>query len=532
MRRLAIPALKPVDVCRKLVFSIPTHGATMTSITGQLAGRHLLDRRRFLQNTATGLSEIALAVLLSKQRLLAGEEETRPTVSGKTPIRPKIDPARPFAPRDPHFQAAAKNVLVIFCSGACSHLDTFDYKAELVKRHGQPLPGADDLVTFQGKQGNLTRSPWEFKPRGECGKMISELVPHLGELADDICFLHSIKGKTNTHGPGENYMSTGFTLDGFPSLGAWTTYALGSENENLPAYVAIPDPRGTPQSSVNNWGPGFLPAAFQGTDFNAAQPIRNLARPKTISRDRDAATRDFLQRLNERHLERFPGDTELAARISSYELAARMQLSVPAVSDLSTEPASILKLYGADDAENRLKASYARNCILARRLLEQGVRCVQLFNGAYQTGGEGVSNWDGHKKIAEQYSVHGPVLDQPTAGLLQDLKQRGLLKDTLVVWCTEFGRMPTFQKGASGRDHNPDGFTCWLAGAGVKAPFTYGATDEFGYKAVENVVDVHDFHATILHLLGLDHERLTFYYNGLERRLTDVAGRVVRDVLA
>jgi hypothetical protein len=231
-------------------------------------------------------------------------------------------------------------------------------------------------------------------------------------------------------------------------------------------------------------------------------------------------------------LERYPGDSELAARIASYELAASMQLSIPEVSDLSTESTTTLAAYGADDASNPLKASYAKNCLLARRLLEKGVRFVQLFNGAYQTGGEGVSNWDGHKALEQQYSLHGPVLDQPTAALIQDLKQRGLLKDTLVVWCTEFGRMPTFQKGASGRDHNPEGFTCWMVGAGVKAPFTFGATDEFGYKAVENVVTVHDLHATILHLLGLDHERLTFYYNGLERRLTDVHGHVIRDILA
>lgn len=362
--------------------------------------------------------------------------------------------------------------------------------------------------------------------------MISDLLPQLGELADDLCFIHSMRGKTNTHGPGENFMSTGFTLDGFPSVGAWTTYALGTENENLPAYVAIPDPRGAPQNSVNNWGPGFLPAAFQGTDFNAARPIRHLARPATIAPAADRQTREFLQELNTRHATRFPGDSELSARIASYELAARMQLSVPEVTDLSRESATTLAQYGADDAENPLKAQFARNCILARRLLEQGVRFVQVFNGAYQTGGEGVSNWDGHKVLHEQYSVHGPVLDQPVAALLKDLKQRGLWKDTLIVWCTEFGRMPTFQKGASGRDHNPEGFTCWLAGAGVKAPLSYGATDEFGYRAVENIVGVHDFHATILHLLGIDHERLTYYYNGLERRLTDVEGSVVRDLLA
>ena len=481
------------------------------------------DRRMFLGYTANGLSGIALAALLHREGLLAADQ---------SPQSPQIDPAAPFAARPPHFESKAKNVLMIFCSGACSQIDTFDYKPELIKRHGEPMPGAGDLVTFQGKQGNLTKSPWEFKPRGQCGKMISELVPMIGELADDLCFIHSLTGKTNTHGPGENFMSTGFTLDGFPSVGAWVAWALGTESQDLPSYVAIPDPRGTPQASVNNWGCGFLPAAYQGTDFNASKPLRNLVRPPNVLPVTDEATRDFVQRMNRRHLAEFPGDSELAARISSYELAARMQLSVPEVTDLSTESAATLKMYGADDSVNKLKASYARNCILARRLVEKGVRFVQLFNGAYQTGGEGVSNWDGHKQLQEQYSKHGPVLDQPTAAVLRDLKQRGLLQDTLVVWCTEFGRMPTFQAGASGRDHNPAGFTAWLAGAGVKAPFSYGATDEFGYKAIENVATVYDFHATILHLLGIDHERLTYYHNGIQRRLTDVHGQVLMDVLS
>ena len=483
----------------------------------------LLNRRNFLNSTAKGLSGIALSSLFQQDALLASE---------KSPIRPDIDPKHPFRSRNTHHPAKAKKVLVIFCSGACSQVDTFDYKPELIKRHGQPLPGGEKLVTFQGQQGALTKSPWEFKPRGESGKMVSELVPNLAGLADDMCFIHSMTGKTNTHGPGENFMSTGYTLDGFPSMGAWTTWALGSESEDLPAYVAISDPRGTPQSSVNNWGPGFLPAAYQGTEFNATKKLGNLDIPKGTTAQADRATRDFLKRINERHLARFPGDSELAARISSYELAARMQLSVPEVTDLSTESASTLKEYGADDTKNRLKADFAKNCILARRLLEKGVRFVQLFNGAYQTGGEGVSNWDGHKKIQEQYSKHGPVLDQPCAALLKDMKRRGLLEDTLVVWTTEFGRMPTFQKGASGRDHNPDGFTTWLMGAGVKAPFTYGASDEFSYKAAENITTVYDFHATILHILGLDHERLTYYHNGFERRLTDVHGHVIKDILA
>ena len=490
-----------------------------------------LTRRAFLGRAERGLGGIALLSLL-KEAGLGDAGPNAAQAAAPSSLRPQIDPARPFAARNPHFEPKAKNVLVIFCSGACSHVDTFDYKPELIARHGQSMPGGDELVTFQGAQGNLTKSPWEFRPRGQSGKMVSELVPQLGELADEMCFLHAVTSKTNTHGPGENFMSTCQTLDGFPSAGAWITWALGSENADLPAYVAIPDPRGTPQSSVNNWGPGFLPAAFQGTDFNASNPIRNLERPSSVSAETDKATRSFLQRLNQRHLERFPGDTEFAARISSYELAARMQLSVPEVSDLSSESASTLKMYGADDTENPLKAGFAKNCILARRLLEKGVRFVQLFNGAYQTGGEGVSNWDGHKVLHQQYAKHGPVLDQPAAALLRDLKQRGLLKDTVVLWCTEFGRMPTFQKGASGRDHNPSGFTCWLAGAGVRTPFTYGATDEFGYKAVENVTTVYDIYGTLLHLLGLDHERLTFYHNGLDRRLTDVHGHVIKEILA
>ncbi|HJN83489.1 MAG TPA: DUF1501 domain-containing protein, partial [Verrucomicrobiota bacterium] len=284
-----------------------------------------LNRRQFLVNSGMGLGGIALGQLL-------GARAAKPT------FRPDIAPARPYAARHAQHRPKAQQVLVIFCSGACSQIDTFDYKPELIRRHGQPLPGADDLVTFQGKQGSLNRSPWTFRPHGQSGKYISDLLPQIGQMADELCFIHSLTGKTNTHGPGENYMCTGYTLEGFPSVGAWTTYALGSENDNLPAYVAIPDPRGTPQSSVNCWGAGFLPAAFQGTAFNAAKPIQNLARPESISPGTDAATRGFLRRMNQRHLRRYPGESELAARIASHELAARMQLSVPEVSSISAEP--------------------------------------------------------------------------------------------------------------------------------------------------------------------------------------------------
>ncbi|MBI2826039.1 MAG: DUF1501 domain-containing protein [Planctomycetia bacterium] len=487
------------------------------------AGRRLLDRRGFLGDAAASLGAIALAGLLEQNGLLAAESAT-----GSIP--PAINPAAPLGARTPHFAPRAKQVLMIFCSGACSHLDTWDYKPELQKRDGQPMPGFEKLVTFQGPSGNLARSPYEFRPRGQCGKHCSDLLPNLAELADEMCFIHSLTAKSNTHGPGENQMSTGFTIEGFPSIGAWVSYALGSECDNLPAFVAIPDTRGVPQTGPANWSSGFLPAVFQGTSFNSQRPILNLAVPSEIAPAADTAARDFARLLNDRHLARHAGDSELAARIASYELAAKLQLSAPEVGDLSRESAATADMYGVNDA-NPLLAGFARNCLLARRLLERGVRFVQLFNGAYAMG-EGVGNWDGHKQLKSDYDRHGPILDKPAAALLSDLKARGMLRDTLVVWTTEFGRMPVFQVGAKGRDHNPEGFTVWLAGAGVKRATSYGATDEFGYRAVENVSTIYDLHATILHLLGLDHRRLTFTHNGAERRLTDVHGHVIGDVLA
>jgi hypothetical protein len=486
-----------------------------------LIGNRFLDRRDFLSHLAGGLGGIAFLALLAEQRAAAAD---------RTPIRPTIRPEAPLAARPAHFAAKAKRVLHIFCSGACSHLDTWDYKPELIKRHGQPMPGGEGLITFQGAQGNLAKSPYAFRPRGRSGKYVSDLLPHLAECADEMCFIHSMTARANTHGPAEAQMNTGFTLDGFPSMGAWVSYALGTENQNLPAFVAIPDPRGVPQIGPANWSSGFLPAVFQGTPFNADKPIANLSPPRSRDPEADRGVREFLRLLNEEHLKQHPGDSELAARIAAYELAAKLQLSAIEVSDLSRESPATRKLYGADDP-NPLVAGFARNCLLARRLLERGVRFVQLFNGAYAMG-EGVGNWDGHRQLKADYDRHGPILDKPAAALLKDLKARGLLSDTLVIWSTEFGRMPTFQKAAQGRDHNPKGFTVWLAGAGVKKPFAYGATDEFGYKAVEQVATVYDFHATIMHLLGLDHERLSFYHNGIERRLTDVHGHVLSEILA
>ncbi len=454
---------------------------------------------------AQGVTGIALAHLLGRERGMAAQQT--------------------------HFPAKAKRILQIFCPGAVSHLDTFDYKPDLEKWHGKPLPGAENFVSFQGANGNLMKSPWTFERRGQSGKRITELLPHLGELVDDMAFIHSMTTKTNTHGPGCVMMNTGFSLEGFPSAGSWISYALGSENENLPTYVAIPDVRGIPPAGPANWNNGFLPAEHQAIVFNAARPIQNLDRPQSISAAEDIASREYLQYLNRGHAARNPGNSDLEARIASYELAARMQLSAPEASDLTKESKATHELYGTDDA-NPLVAAYARNCLLARRLVERDVRFVTLYCGSRASGVDGLLNWDAHKSLQADYERHCPILDRPTAGLIKDMRSRGLLDDTLILWTTEFGRMPTHQAGTLGRDHNPEAFTVWMLGAGVQGGVSYGATDEFGRKAVENVATVYDFHATVLHLLGLDHEKLTFYHNGIARRLTDVHGHVIKDVLA
>ena len=366
------------------------------------AGRQLLDRRAFMQFAANGLGGIALATLLAERGVLAGPQ----------PIRPTVDPARPYAPRVPHFAPRARRVLLVFCSGALSHLDTFDYKPELIRRHDTP-PDGEKLVTFQGENGNLIKPLWPFKPRGECGKMVSDLLPNLAGLADDMCFVHSMTAKSNTHGPAENQMSTGFTLDGFPAIGCWVTYALGSECDDLPAFVAIPDPRGVPQVGPNHWNAAFLPAVFQGTAFNADKPIPNLSLPESIAEPAELATRDFLKFMNDRHLAKHPGDGELAARIASYEMAAKMQLAAPAVSGLAGESAATLHEYGVDDG-NRIKAGFARNCLLARRLLERGVRFVQLVQRRLCDGrGRGELGWTQNAPRA----VQRPRADsRPAAG--------------------------------------------------------------------------------------------------------------------
>lgn len=473
----------------------------------------VLDRRSFLSHAATAMTGVALT------RLLGGFDLRAAPVPDNPPIRL------------PHFTPKAKQVLHIFCPGAASHMDLWDYKPELEKRHGQPLPGEENMVSFQGKNGNLMRSPWDFVRAGKCGKMISSLLPHMARHVDDIAFVHSMTSRTNTHGPGCVFMNTGFVREGFPSAGAWVSYALGSANENLPTFVVMPDIRGEPPNGKANWSNGFLPAELQGIPLSAQQTLRNLERPAGIGTREDADTRAFVRRLNERHAAARPGDTELRARMAGYELAARMQLAAPESTDLGSEPAHIHRLYGTDDS-NSLKAAYARNCLLARRFLERGVRYVSLYCASRASGVDGLLNWDAHKTLKPDYERHCPVFDQPTAALLTDLKQRGMLDDVLVIWTTEFGRMPTQQEGTTGRDHNPDAFTCWLMGAGVRGGVSHGETDDFGRRAVKDIVTVYDFHATVLHLLGLDHERLTFRHNGADRRLTDVHGHAIESVLA
>lgn len=471
----------------------------------------MLSRRDFLGSVPGALAGIGLLDLVSRDSLAAGAL----SATGE---------AIHFAPR-------AKRVLQIYCPGGASHMDLWEHKPGLSKYHGQPLPGEEDFLSFQGKNGNLMQSPWPFVPCGDSGKMLSSMLPHVSRHVDDIAFVHSMTSKTNTHGPGCIFMNTGHVTEGFPAAGAWASYALGSDNDDLPTYVAITDIRGEPPNGKANWSAGFLPARHQAVVLTAQQSIRNLRVPGDVSPAEERATRQFLRQLNERHAAAHEGNTDLQARMAAYELSGRMQISAPKVLNLSSEPQSIHRLYATEDA-NHLKAAYARNCLLARRLLESGVRYVNLYCSSRASGVDGLLNWDAHQTLKPDYERHCPIFDQPTAALLTDLKTRGMLDDTLVLWTTEFGRMPTHQEGTTGRDHNPDGFTCWMMGAGVKGGSNYGATDEFGRRSVDNPVTVWDFYATVLHLLGLDHERVTFYHNGLDRRLTDVHGNVIHDILA
>jgi hypothetical protein len=469
-----------------------------------------LARRQFLGRITSGVAGIALADLIGG-RLVAAD--------GSSPALKEL-----------HYSPRAKQVLQIVCPGAASHLDLWDYKPELEKRDGQPLAGEESFVSFQGPNGPLMRSPWAFTPAGKSGKMISSMLPGMARHVDDIAFIHSMTSRTNTHGPGCVYMNTCFTREGFPTAGAWMSYGLGSLNDNLPTYVAIQDVRGEPPNGKANWSNGFLPAQHQGIPLAVQQPLRNLKTPPSIGADEEAATRDLLRRMNERHAAEHPEESELRGRIAAYELAAKMQLAAPEVADLSEESESTHAGYGTADA-NPLKVAYAKNCLLARRLIEKGVRYVSLYCASRASAVDGLLNWDAHRTLKGDYERHCPVFDQPTAMLLDDLKQRGLLSDVLVMWTTEFGRMPTRQATSQGRDHNPDAFTCWLMGAGIKGGVSYGATDEFGRRSVENIATAYDFYATVLRILGIDHEKLTYYHNGTNRRLTDVHGHVIDAVL-
>lgn len=470
-------------------------------------------RRQFLQRVGNGFGLVALAGLLDKERLLATPASTNPLL-----------------PRASHFPAKAKSVIWLFMNGGPSHVDTWDYKPDLAKHDGQELKGFDKTTGFFADQvGPLMQSPFKFQRHGQCGAWVSELFPKMAQHVDKMAFLYSCWTDSNNHSPALFKINTGFTRMGFPCLGSWVTYGLGTETQNLPAFVVMYDTlgRGIPKGHSQNWGAGFLPGIFQGTALKPqGQPIDDLQRSADLSDAQQRAQLDLLARLNRRHLEDVPGEPELSARIETFELAYRMQMAAPEALDVEREPAHIRKLYGL---ENPKCTHFARQCLIARRMVERGVRFVQIYSG----GMENQLSWDGHIDVAGNHRGFAQETDEPIAGLLSDLEARGLLDSTLVIWGGEFGRLPVAQKSAKpGRDHNPHAFTVWLAGAGVKGGVFHGATDEIGHKAVIDRVSVHDLHATILHLLGMDHKRLTYRYNGRDFRLTDVFGNVVKSVIA
>jgi hypothetical protein len=466
-----------------------------------------LSRRALLADFATGLSGIALASLLERE-----------AAAGQINLRT-------------HHAPKAKRVIQIFLQGGLSQVDSFDYKPALERLHGQPVPGDERPMGFMGRVGRLHRAHFAFKRRGRSGLWVSDLFPHLAEVADELTVIRSMWSGTGNHTPATYEANSGYRTLGFPAAGSWLSYGLGSEVDNLPTFVVLPDTRSLPTGGANNWSSGFLPAQHQGVVINTSgPPVRNLQPASNINADTQAARFAALAELNRLHLAERGGDDGLQGRIHSYALAARMQLAIPHATDLSQETMETHRLYGTDRREC---ADFARACLLARRLVERGVRFVQLWSGA--AFGSDV-HWDAHASVPNNHRRESDKIDRPVAGLVRDLRLRGLLDDTLVIFNTEFGRTP-FSEGANnqagpGRDHNPDVFTVWLAGAGLKPGIAYGASDEIGWKVAENPVDVHDFHATILHLLGIDHERLTFYHNGIQRRLTNVHGNVLTDLLA
>jgi hypothetical protein len=469
-------------------------------------------RRDFLAKAGGGFGLLALGGLLQNEA--AAQSGTA---------------ANPLLARPGHLPAKAKSVIWLFMNGGPSHVDTWDYKPELERRNGQELVGFDrDTGFFRDQVGPIMRSPFRFARHGKCGHWVSDLFPNMARHVDKMAFLHSCWTDSNNHSPALLKINTGMTRMGFPCVGSWTIYGLGTVSQNLPAFVVMYDTlgRGLPKGYAQNWGAGFLPSIFQGTALKAqGVPIDNLERPAGMTERHQRNQLDLLQRLQRPSLAANPHESELAARIESFELAFRMQTAAPEALDTNSESESIKRLYGIG---NPRCDHFARQCLMARRLVERGVRFVQIYSG----GEENERSWDGHQNIVANHTGFAGETDLPIAGLLEDLQQRGLLEETLVVWGGEFGRLPLVQRGGTGRDHNPHAFTVWLAGAGVKPGVSHGATDEIGHRAVEDRVSVNDLHATILHLLGLEHTRLTYRYNGRDFRLTDVAGEVVRDILA
>ncbi len=470
-------------------------------------------RRDFLQRTGLGCGALALASLLHDQGIVAAETSSNP-----------------LAARPAHFGPKAKSVIWLFQTGSPSQVDTFDYKPELQNRDGQKLAGADPKTGFFTTSGNCLKSPFKWSRHGESGAWTSEIFPHISQHVDDIAFLYSCYSQSNNHTPAMLEMNSGMIRQGFPSMGSWVTYGLGSENSNLPAFVVM---HGTkPRGGDPIWSSGFLPSVYQATALDPRQPrpIANLDPPAELQGAQQRSLLDALNDANQRHARQRPFDRDLNARLESFELAFRMQASAPEAFDLADEPSHIHEMYGLNRKES---ADYGKQCLIARRLVERGVRFVQIFAACPNTPGGAVSDvpWDAHNDINGNHRACAATVDQPTGALLADLKARGLLNDTLVIWGGEFGRTSDSQD-SKGRDHNPNAYTTWLAGGGVRGGVQYGASDEFGYKAVENRVNVHDLHATVLHLLGLEHTRLTYRFNGRDFRLTDVAGSVLHDILA
>jgi hypothetical protein len=474
-------------------------------------------RREFLCRAGNGLGLLALAGLLEQQGLLAA------------PARAGSDFSHPLAPRTPHFTARARSVIWLFMNGGPSQVDTWDYKPQLASRDGKELKGFDKNTGFFTDQvGPLMKSPFKFKQHGQCRAWVSELFPNMARHVDKMAFLYSCFTDSNNHSPALLKINTGMSRMGFPCVGAWVTYGLGTQSQSLPAFITMYDTlgRGLPKGYAQNWGSGFLPSIYQGTALKSqGAPIDDLFRGRDMNEAQQRSQLNLLARLNHHRATDDPLESELSARVESFELAYRMQMAAPEVLDITRETAPVQRLYGLDNSKC---AHFGKQCLIARRLVERGVRFVQIYSG----GEENEKSWDGHTNIVGNHGGFAAETDIPIAGLLTDLAGRGLLSSTLVIWGGEFGRLPIVQKGGSGRDHNPHAFTVWMAGGGVKAGTLHGKTDEIGHKAVEDRVSINDLHATILHLMGIDHMHLTYRYNGRDFRLTDVAGRVVREIVS